>query len=229
MNDTESPQVILMPGLDGSGKFFRDFCTFLPDSPNTTVISYPEKKMTFEELASHTATKINVSAPLIVIAESFSGPIFFKLIELYPGIKSRLIKVVLCATFCRSPQAFLCRLSSLLPLSLLMNLPIQKLVLKYIFFDNKTELKYFNYYLEHYAGFDKKVLASRVRQLRSFDYIKSVQSLTSECMYLQATNDYLVPRSAGKYIIKRNLSRLPAHTFYSKADHKSALRSSSTS
>jgi pimeloyl-ACP methyl ester carboxylesterase len=98
MGDVE---LVLLPGLDGSGVLFRPLLDRLPEHIPTRVISYPVDQMLgYDELLPRVLNSLPKEKPFVLLGESFSGPI--SLMAAAKGIPN-LIGVILCATFVRNP------------------------------------------------------------------------------------------------------------------------------
>lgn len=80
MADNELVVIVLLPGMDGTGRLFRPFTRFINDHGasdiEVQVVTYPEDKyLTYEQLADQVQGVLPESAPYVVIAESYSGPV----------------------------------------------------------------------------------------------------------------------------------------------------------
>ncbi|HLN01012.1 MAG TPA: alpha/beta fold hydrolase [Bryobacteraceae bacterium] len=76
MSDNENVVIVLLPGMDGTGILFKGFVTLLPEGIDVRVVPYPEDKhLTYEQLAERAAAVVPRSAPYVIIAESYSGPV----------------------------------------------------------------------------------------------------------------------------------------------------------
>jgi pimeloyl-ACP methyl ester carboxylesterase len=94
------PQLILLPGLDGTGKLFAEFVRVLAPSADTRVIAYPTGlPLGYDELE----TRVRAALPrrrFVLLAESFSGPIAIRIAANPPP---DMLGVILCGTFARNP------------------------------------------------------------------------------------------------------------------------------
>lgn len=92
-------ELVLLPGMDGTGKLFRPFLEVC----SGRVIRYPEKKWTYEQYADF-VTQALPSEPFVLLAESFSGPIARRVAMRKP---ENLKGLVLVSTFFQSPVALI--------------------------------------------------------------------------------------------------------------------------
>lgn len=107
--------VVLLPGMDGSGEFFADFTSAL--QAKSTVVSYPaDRPLAYDELTQLVRATLPTDRPFMLLAESFSGPIAIALAAESPA---QLCAVVLVCSFARLPElpflSFLKRVAAVVP------------------------------------------------------------------------------------------------------------------
>lgn len=91
--------VVLLPGMDGSGLLFDDFVSEL--GCKFVVISYPtDQPLGYEELEQHVRSLLPSDESLVLVAESFSGPLAIALAANPPP---QLKALVLVCNFARLP------------------------------------------------------------------------------------------------------------------------------
>jgi len=105
-------KLVLLPGLDGTGAMFAPLIHALPKDVLAEPVTYPESLERFDEYVEFAAAALCGTADVVVIAESFSGPIAIALLRKPPP---NLRAIVLVATFTTAPRALLRRLSKLVP------------------------------------------------------------------------------------------------------------------
>jgi pimeloyl-[acyl-carrier protein] methyl ester esterase len=97
--------LVLLPGMDGTGSLFGPFAgaiAALGDAFSLKIVSYPRTgPQTYARLQSWASAALPVEGPLVLLGESFSGPIAIALAAQHP---SRVIGLVLCCTFARNPR-----------------------------------------------------------------------------------------------------------------------------
>lgn len=97
--------IVLLPGMDGTGKLFSNFLLALDKNFEPIVISYPvDGPQDYETLKKFTLGLLPLNRPFFILAESFSGPLAIALAASRP---SGLMGLVLCASFDRNPIPFL--------------------------------------------------------------------------------------------------------------------------
>src|SRR3954468_23223134 len=104
-------KLVLLPGLDGTGRLFEPLLQQLPAHLSPVVINYPAvQSMPYSELLLYVSEKMPSGEEYVIVAESFSGPLA---IEFAASEPSNLKGLILCATFASNPT-FLPRRSGLL-------------------------------------------------------------------------------------------------------------------
>jgi pimeloyl-[acyl-carrier protein] methyl ester esterase len=98
----ETPALVLLPGLDGTGLLFRPLLEVLPESLHPIVVSYPpDRPLGYRELEEFAAKSLPTDREFVIVAESFSGPIGVRLAARHPpGLRG----LVLVASFVTNPM-----------------------------------------------------------------------------------------------------------------------------
>jgi pimeloyl-ACP methyl ester carboxylesterase len=97
------PQLVLMPGLDGTGDLFRNFLEELPGGYQRSVVSYPAHLSSYLDLAPIVQSAIPDGPPYVLVAESFSSPLAIQIASSHPGYLRGLI---LCGGFAAGPVSW---------------------------------------------------------------------------------------------------------------------------
>jgi pimeloyl-ACP methyl ester carboxylesterase len=100
-------ELVLLPGLDGTGDLFDRVKRLLSKDCDVTVVQYPaDPLMGYDDYVANVKAIIGARR-VIVLGESFSGPIAAKLAAQLP---EQVYGVILAGTFLRSPwPAFIMR------------------------------------------------------------------------------------------------------------------------
>lgn len=94
------PKLVLLPGLDGTGLFFARLERALAGRVPLQVIAYPpDAGLGYAELPDYVGAKIG-DGPVVLLAESFSGPLAIRLAVTLP---SQIKGLILAATFLTTP------------------------------------------------------------------------------------------------------------------------------
>lgn len=194
MHPLSNHTVIFLPGMDGTGISFEPLGKLLPHDVRVKVIKYPNRFLSFEETVQCAKDQIRVDQKnVIVLAESFSGPVAVALVgsgQLKPKC------LILCSTFARSPRPVLLNLISYLPLKLLLRLPFPRFLFKHVVEggDKPTDL-FASMWKRVKALVPARVLVHRLNVIRHMDVREWLSKITIPCLYIQATSDRSVPRS----------------------------------
>ncbi|MRR16839.1 MAG: PAS domain S-box protein [Deltaproteobacteria bacterium] len=197
--------LVLMPGLDGTGKSFEPLLPLIADDNRVTVVSYPaDRILSFEETVESAARQIPDDIPPVVIAESFSGPVAVRMIA-SGRVKAQAL--VLCATFARPPHPFIWRIVHLLRLPIFIRPLTSGSFFNYVMGDPRQAAALRPLWEKVHAAVPPHVLASRLSLLNRVDVTRDLRRLDIPCLYLQATDDRIVPANCLS-VFERNLAYL---------------------
>jgi pimeloyl-ACP methyl ester carboxylesterase len=99
------PILVLLPGLDGTGKLFAAFVRALGAGVESRVVGYsPDEPQGYEELELQVRAQLPLDRPYVLLGESFSGPIAMRIAACAPA---QLAGVILCGTFASNPYPWL--------------------------------------------------------------------------------------------------------------------------
>src|SRR5437016_1461076 len=94
-------RVILLPCLNGTAHLFDEFIAKCPSEFEPIPISFPTDQIhSYESLATEIYNQIEGDSPLVILGESFSGPLALRFAAMQPA---GLIAVVLVASFVMPP------------------------------------------------------------------------------------------------------------------------------
>lgn len=95
------PEIVLLPGLDGTGDLFARLERQLEGHARATVVRYPaDPKMSYRDYKDFALSKIG-RRRVVLLGESFSGPVSVMIAAERPDLVRGLI---LSATFLRNPH-----------------------------------------------------------------------------------------------------------------------------
>jgi pimeloyl-ACP methyl ester carboxylesterase len=187
-------RLVFLPGLDGTGISYEPLGCFIAPDAAVTVVRYPTgKTQSFEEMVDCAAEQMRTAEGAVVVAESFSGPIA---VTLTGSGRIRPKCLVLCATFARSPRPLLMRVGGHLPLAAMMGLASAEGMLRWALGGAETAASLGPMWSRIAAVVDPEVLAHRINIAGHLDVREWLPKLAVPCLYLQATEDLLVPASA---------------------------------
>lgn len=192
LSTAEPVTLVLLPGLDGTGILFAPFVTALGNGRPVVVVTYPTSgdSQTYANLHDLAGLALPPSGPLVLLGESFSGPIAISLAAANP---KRVLGVVLCCTFVRNPRPSLRWLRSLA--SVPAPLPPSP-VLSAMLFGRFATPRLRLMLRDALATVQPAVLRERLRAVVSVDVRAQARALAVPVLYLKANSDRLVPSPA---------------------------------
>ena len=194
MNDSHNIELVFLPGLDGTGLSYEPLGKVMPKEITVTIVSYPSHaRLSFQQLVESAYDQIPHDKPLVLIAESFSGPIAVRLV----ATKRVVVKgIVFCASFMKFERPFLITLSGIVPLSFLLKPPLPNFVFPILCGKGPALKELSPVFRKIERQLDPKVLSHRIRMLRSIDVRAESHAIRAPCCYIQALHDRLVPASS---------------------------------
>ena len=180
-------ELVLLPGLDGTGRLFQWLEQALEGRVATKVVSYPDDPgLGYREIIALVESRMEVK-PIVVLGESFSGPIAVELAARHPVHVKGLI---LAATFLRSPwppwmirAAARVNIDSVSP-------GLRNRFLRGPRADPELDAVINSILSDMPSG----VRASRLREVAAVDVSKPFASLRCPVLALQGSRDFVVPR-----------------------------------
>lgn len=199
----ESTTLVMLPGLDGTGRLFEPLLKQLPQHIEPLVVKFPtDKPFSLQEHVDFARRLLPAGKPFVLLAESFSGPIALQLLADAP---ENLVGVIFVATFDRYPKPFLLDLARLLPQRPLLKLFSTSVCCRF-FCLGSAPGEAVTLFQQALASVDLKVLSKRLKILAELPPPPE-SAYTGPCLYLQASHDHLVPkRAAGRLL--RHLPQL---------------------
>ena len=188
--------LVLLPGLDGTGTLFDPLVDALQGAVPTKVIAYPpDLAVGYETLELIAERLLPQQGPIVLLGESFSGPIAIALAAKHPD---RIKGLILCCTFVSRPRPLLAPLSFLAKIAPIKELPVCvssiPLLGRYSAPDLKARLK------AALASVSGAVLRTRLQAAMSVDASEELRRVKVPVLYLLALHDWVVPRWAARTI-----------------------------
>lgn len=186
--------LVLLPGLDGTGRLFDAFATEMAvQHPGLEIIvaSYPvDEPLDYDALEPQVRALLPQGQPFFLLGESFSGPLAIRLAATQPpGLQG----LILSCSFASMPGFGW--LSPMLPTVPLSFLPAP--LLGYLTLGRMSSSPLLDDLLEILESVDPAVLRTRAQAAMSVDCSALLARVQVPLLYLQARNDHIVPESAG--------------------------------
>jgi len=180
--------LVLMPGLDGTGKLFAPLIPLLEPHFKLIIVTYPDLD-SFSEYIECAQGQLPEEDGFSLVAESFSGPVAMTLMARRPG---RFGPSVLSTTFARSPLAALTRMANYVPeqmfsIGALSEFCLDVYDLKDEDFSETQPLP-----LNVMEQLDGVLLKHRISVLSRIDVSALLPEIETSILYLHGTHDRIV-------------------------------------
>jgi pimeloyl-ACP methyl ester carboxylesterase len=181
--------ILLLPGMDGTGVLFEPFVKAFPNSIDIQVATLiQEKYVNFEEQAS--ALLGQVKNNTIIVAESYSGLIAHELGKLAP---ESINHVVFAASFLERPS-ILAKFGNLVPKAMLDYTLYPKPIVMLVLFGKYRSQYLMRLFERAMADVSLDLLEFRIKQLCNLHKVEHLSDIPAT--YLQAEDDRLVSSNA---------------------------------
>jgi len=182
------PTLILLPGLHGTADLFDGFLKVIPAEFPRRAISYPsDEYLSHDRLLEYIQEQTKEDKSLVLIAESFSGPLAVRFAAAHPD---RVRAIVLCASFIRLPQPPW-RRRLLAPL--LFHLPILTAALRRYLVGPQAPRELVVRLRESLRQSRPSVLLARLRESFRADCTDALAHCRMPLLYLAGSEDRLIP------------------------------------
>ncbi len=209
MENVKPPHIVLLPGLDGTGRLFEPLFPYIGDLPEHQVVSYQNTPQNLDEIAGDVEACLPKDRPVLLIAESFSSLVALRLLE---RGKLQMAGILFFAGFARAPCPLLINIARFVPPLLIKVFAGNRFFAKLFFLTNKMPLNVLNLYLDVVRGIPADVFKIRLRILHE---AKKPPALKTKVPFglLRVRNDLLVSNRATE-----DLSALCDDLFLREAD-----------
>lgn len=194
----------LLPGFDGTGKFFAPLCRALGSRLETLSIVYRDPR-SIEDHLEEAESQIPEHRPVSLIAESFSGPIA---VELLGRANRNYEALVLCATFARCPYRRLVRMGCVLPSWVFRPSPLSLQLLRFFCLPSDASASLEKQAMEIIKSVPSTIIKYRLKVLSELDVRARLPDVKIPTLILQPERDRLIPRRLQRELVEG----LPAAT-----------------
>lgn len=183
-------RLILLPGLDGTGKLFAGFIQALPETFTCTVVSYPADNFrSYTELLPIVETSVPQADPFVLLAESFSTP----LAVIYAATKPRnLVGLVICSGFVSSPVVRWSALVKMMVRLGVLRIRPPKLMLEHFLLGEAASAALVETFRQALQSARPDILRRRVSAVLACDARVELSRTNVPIVYLRGTGDRLV-------------------------------------
>jgi pimeloyl-ACP methyl ester carboxylesterase len=189
---------VLLPGLNGTDGLFSDFMALAPLGTHLVALSYPvDQELGYKELTDWICEQLSkISGKLVLLGESFSGPLS---LFVENRISERVVAVILTASFISPPRA---EFFKLLPWHTAFALAKPLYSLRILLSDNSKSTSILKAIAIEKQKVHPRVLSHRVKQTLSVNAGEALIACKAPILYLQASKDLIVPKSALTEILR---------------------------
>jgi pimeloyl-ACP methyl ester carboxylesterase len=182
-------KLVLLPGLDGTGRLFGPLAQALPADLSPVIISYPaDQRLSYAELVHFVSERLPAAEDFVLLAESFSGPVA---IEIGARQAENLKALILSATFVSSPTLVPQILSFLIREPAFVFEPPRFFIGRYLLGEEPPS-DLVESFRQATRSVRPDVLASRMRSVVNVDVRRAFEACRLPILYLQAKRDRLV-------------------------------------
>lgn len=194
MTSEQQVNLVLLPGLDGTGILYAPFLKALPDNFYADVIDYPTHEIKdYVALRQDIVHALPQKEPFVLVAESFAGPLALQIAG--KGIPN-LRGIVLSASFIHNPyQGMKALLKPFIRPSVLRRTP-PKWLLRYLLVGRSASDKLLNAIIAALQGVSPQVIAARIREVLDVDAEKLLRDCPVPILYLRGKQDRLIGKKA---------------------------------
>ena len=186
-------KLILLPGMDGTGKLFESLANRLSATYEIEVVEYPtDRCLSYTELKSLVQSVIPISRSFVLLAESFSTPLAVTIAADNP---SNLKGLILCTGFVSRPLLGWRRFIASYLAPILLSRPVPDSAIRAFLADSSASRELLTAIRSAVASVDPKVLSDRLHSILTCDVRTDLDKIHSPVFYLQATRDRLVSPS----------------------------------
>jgi pimeloyl-ACP methyl ester carboxylesterase len=190
--------LVLLPGLDGTGKLFADFIAALPPSLIATTVSYPtDRFLPYTDLQPFVSESVPKSERFVLVAESFSTPLAVSYAATSPP---NLAAVVICAGFIGNPVGKWSKVVRALAKPWFFRLRPPRLIYEYFLVGRNAPPPLVQNLRRVLQGVNPEVLSARVREVLNCNASDDLRRTKAPLMYLRAGNDKLLSAYCGDEI-----------------------------
>lgn len=190
------PILVLLPGLDGTGKLFGEFVRVAGASLDSMIVAYPtDQPLGYDELQAIVMPALPKDRRFVLLGESFSGPLSIRIAATQPAC---LVGLILCGTFARNPFRWLGWARPLAG-----HLPVKSLprwVRAPLMWGSLSPDRATSQMERAMSGVATAVIRHRIGALLAVDETESLRSLEIPTLVLRAARDRVISKASSRWI-----------------------------
>jgi len=182
-------ELVLLPGLDGTGRRFAELVSALPPTVSLNIVKYPTQEfLSYLELVDFVKARVSSDRPYVVVAESFATPLAATFAATHP---QNLAGLVMCVGFVTSPAEKWSWLVKALARPLLFRFPPPRWALKHFLMGENPPRAIEESVRGALRLVNPNVLARRIRAVLGCDARQELARTEIPILYIQAEHDRL--------------------------------------
>jgi pimeloyl-[acyl-carrier protein] methyl ester esterase len=198
---TPSPVLVLLPGLDGTGKLFAEFVKALGPGVGAIVVAYPpDQPLGYDELHAlvmGVLGQLPRNQRFVLLGESFSGPLAIRIAaRAPPGLEG----LILSASFAVNPFPWLAwarPLAAYLPVK---SLP--RWLRAPLMWGSLSPERAPSQMERAMSGVSAAAVRRRIAALLAVDETSALERVATPVLLLRARRDRVIPKGATRRILK---------------------------
>ncbi len=182
--------LILLPGMDGTGRLFESILGHLPPEFRPLVVAYPPDIARYDDLMPIVRAALPRDDPFVLVGESFSGPLA---VRVAAGNPPGLRGLVLIASFVRPPARWpfpALRAAVVGPAVAVVPWHVQARFL----LGRNPDPQLLATVREVVESVPSATMAGRIREVLRADVSGAAAGVRRPMLYLRASQDAIVPR-----------------------------------
>jgi hypothetical protein len=184
--------LVLLPGMDGTGRLFSPFLSQLPQGVRVRVVRYPgDIHLNYWQLAGLVRQELPIGEPYVIVAESYSGPVAITVAEQPVG---DLRGVVLVSSFISQPLGSSGVWIARFPLAMIFRIRPPGWVLRRLLMNDWDSAEMVSAVRDAIECVRPEVLAARVRDALKVDCSDALRRCGVRLVCLVAARDRLLKR-----------------------------------
>jgi pimeloyl-ACP methyl ester carboxylesterase len=193
-----APQFVILPGLNGTDRLLLNFKNTVSSSLDALIIAYPsDVPMSYDEYSDFIKERIPKDRPIVVLGESFSGPLSIRLTAEHANVKA----LILCATFVKCPVMPILRYINY-PFIFRITLPLR--LMQAAITGKHGTPEFIQILQDEIKTIRPDVMSTRIHELIHVDYSDHLASVKVPILYLRANHDRIVRQHCMNTILKVN-------------------------
>lgn len=210
--DQTLPVLVLLPGLDGTGKLFAEFVNAVSPAVECVVVAYPkDQPMGYVELEALVLSALPDNRPFVLLGESFSGPLAIRIAARSPAMSPArsparqpkgLVGLILSASFAKNPYPALRWARGLAAYLPVKGLP--RWLRAPLMWGSMSPSAATSQSERAMTGISAGVIRRRIAELLAVDETVALRQVSAPVLVLRSTRDRVISKRATRIILQNS-------------------------